>query len=126
MTGVQTCALPIYWFCGNYKQFNDREKYLPFDQHELVALIAPRPIYIASAEEDNWSDQKGEFLGGKGAEPVYALYGLGGIGCEEMPPVDTPYMNGPIAYHNRKGPHAVLPYDWEQFLRFADKYFKNK
>ena len=66
---------------------------------ELVALIAPRPIYIASAEEDNWSDQKGEFLGGKGAEPVYALYGLGGIGCEEMPPVDTPYMNGPIAYH---------------------------
>ena len=115
-----------HWFCGNYKQFNDREKYLPFDQHELVALIAPRPIYIASAEEDNWSDQKGEFLGGKGAEPVYALYGLGGIGCEEMPPVDTPYMNGPIAYHNRKGPHAVLPYDWEQFLRFADKYFKNK
>ena len=54
------------------------------------------------------------------------FYGLGGIGCEEMPPVDTPYMNGPIAYHNRKGPHAVLPYDWEQFLRFADKYFKNK
>ncbi len=109
-----------------YKQFNDREKYLPFDQHELVALIAPRPIYIASAEEDNWSDQKGEFLGGKGAEPVYALYGLNGIGCEEMPPVDTPYMNGSIAYHNRKGPHAILPYDWEQFLRFADKYFKNK
>lgn len=69
---------------------------------------------------------KGEFLGGKGAEPVYALYGLNGIGCEEMPPVDTPYMNGSIAYHNRKGPHAILPYDWEQFLRFADKYFKNK
>ena len=89
-----------HWFCGNYKQFNDREKYLPFDQHELVALIAPRPIYIASTEEDNWSDQKGEFLGGKGAEPVYALYGLNGIGCEEMPPVDTPYMNGSIAYHN--------------------------
>ena len=63
---------------------------------------------------------------GKGAEPVYALYGLNGIGCEEMPPVDTPYMNGSIAYHNRKGPHAILPYDWEQFLRFADKYFKNK
>lgn len=113
-----------HWFCGNYKQFNDRERYMPFDQHELVALIAPRPIYIASAEDDNWSDQKGEFLGGKGAEPVYALYGLPGIGTDEMPPVDTPYMQGAIAYHNRKGPHAILPYDWEQFLLFADRYFK--
>lgn len=115
-----------HWFCGNYKQFNDREKYLPFDQHELIALIAPRPVYIASAEDDNWSDQKGEFLGGKGAEPVYALYGLAGIGTETMPPVDTPYMDGSIAYHNRKGPHAVLPYDWDQFLKFADRFFKEK
>lgn len=113
-----------HWFCGNYKQFNNREDYLPFDQHELVALIAPRPIYIASAEEDNWSDQKGEFLGGKGAEPVYALYGLKGIGTDEMPPVDVPYLEGFIAYHNRKGPHAILPYDWEQFLRFADRHFR--
>ena len=113
-----------HWFCSNYKQFNDRERYMPFDQHELVALIAPRPIYIASAEDDNWSDQKGEFLGGKGAEPVYALYGLSGIGTDEMPPVDTPYMQGSIAYHNRKGPHAILPYDWEQFLQFANRYFK--
>ncbi|MGM9706287.1 MAG: alpha/beta hydrolase family protein [Prevotella sp.] len=113
-----------HWFCGNYKQFNEREDYLPFDQHELVALIAPRPIYIASAEEDNWSDQKGEFLGAKGAEPVYALYGLKGVGAEEMPPVDSPLMDGAIAYHNRKGPHAILSYDWEQFLRFADRYFK--
>lgn len=112
-----------HWFCSNYKQFNDRERYMPFDQHELVALIAPRPIYIASAEDDNWSDQKGEFLGGKGAEPVYALYGLPGIQAEEMPPVDTPVMEGTIAYHIRKGPHAVLPFDWEQFLLFAKKYF---
>ena len=113
-----------HWFCGNYKQFNDRERYMPFDQHELVALIAPRPIYIASAEDDNWSDQKGEFLGGKGAEPVYALYGLPGIGTDEMPPLDTPYMQGSIAYHNRKGTHAILPYDWEQFLLFANRFWK--
>lgn len=114
-----------HWFCGNYKQFNNREEYMPFDQHELVALIAPRPIYIASASEDNWSDQKGEFLGGKGAEPVYALYGKKGIGTDEWPPIDTPYIDGTIAYHNRKGPHAILPYDWEMFLKFADKYFKD-
>ena len=58
------------------------------------------------------------------ADPVYALYGLKGVGAEEMPPVDSPLMDGAIAYHNRKGPHAILPYDWEQFLRFADRYFK--
>lgn len=113
-----------HWFCGNYKQFNNRENYMPFDQHELVALIAPRPVYIASASEDKWADQKGEFLGGKGAESVYELYGLKGIGTDQMPEIDEPYMDGSIAYHNRKGPHAVLPYDWEQFLKFADKYFK--
>lgn len=115
-----------HWFCGNYKQFNNREMLAPFDQHELVALIAPRPIYIASAETDNWSDQKGEFLGGKGAEPVYALYGLKGIGTDTMPGIDEPYADGHIAYHIRKGPHAVLRFDWEQFIKFADLHFRGK
>lgn len=113
-----------HWFCDNYKQFSARENYMPFDQHEVVALIAPRPVYIASASEDNWSDQRGEFLGAKGAESVYALYGEGGIGISDMPPVDVPYNQGYIAYHIRKGPHAVLEYDWEQFLLFADRFFK--
>lgn len=111
-------------FDGNYKQFNAREKYMPFDQHELVALVAPRPIYIASAGDDNWADQKGEFLGGKGAEPVYALYGLAGLGVEQQPPIDVSVNDGFIAYHNRTGPHAVLRYDWEQFLKFADRHLK--
>lgn len=111
-------------FDGNFKQFNDREKYMPFDQHELVALVAPRPIYIASAGDDNWSDQKGEFLGGKGAEPVYALYGLQGIGVDSMPPIDVAVHDGYIGYHNRTGPHAVLRYDWEQFIQFANMHLK--
>ena len=112
------------WFCNNYKQFSDREQFMPFDQHEVIALCAPRPVYIASAEDDNWSDQKGEFLGAKGAEPVYSLYGEAGIGTDVMPPVDRPYLQGFIAYHIRKGPHAVLPYDWEQFFRFMNRFFK--
>lgn len=112
-----------HWFCENYKQFNARENEMPFDQHEVVSLIAPRPVYIASASEDNWSDQKGEFLGGKYAEPVYALYGEQGIGIDEMPPVDVPYNKGYVAYHIRKGPHAVLTYDWDQFLSYADRFF---
>ena len=97
---------------------------MPFDQHEVIALCAPRPVYIASAEEDNWSDQRGEFLGAKGAEPVYALYGEAGIGIDRMPPVDVPYNKGFIAYHIRKGAHAVLEYDWEQFFIFMDRFFK--
>jgi len=111
-------------FDGNYKQFNGREKYMPFDQHELVALVAPRPIYIASAGDDNWADQKGEFLGGKGAEPVYALYGLPGIGVDSQPAIDVAVHEGYIGYHNRTGPHAVLRYDWEQFIQFANMHYK--
>ena len=118
------------WFCGNFRQFSHREDEMPFDQHEVIALIAPRPVYVASAEDDLWADPYGEFLGAKGAEPVYALYGLSGIvndeGQEqtEMPPVDAPATAGTIGYHYRKGPHAVLPYDWKQFISFADKYLK--
>ncbi len=118
------------WFCGNYRQFSHRENEMPFDQHEVIALIAPRPVYIASAEDDQWADPRGEFLGAKGAEPVYNLYGLSGIVNDEaqaqteMPAVDTPAAAGTIGYHYRKGPHAVLPYDWEQFIRFVDKYLK--
>lgn len=113
-----------HWFCGNFKQFNERENFLPFDQHELIALIAPRPIYIASAETDYWSDQKGEFLGGKYAESVYKLYGLNGISCDKMPPLNVPCMEGSIGYHIRKGKHTMTEFDWDQYLHFADKYFK--
>ena len=118
------------WFCGNFRQFSHHEDLMPFDQHEVIALIAPRPVYVASAEDDQWADPRGEFLGAKGAEPVYALYGLSGIvnaegqAQTEMPAVDVPAAAGTIGYHYRKGPHAVLPYDWEQFIRFADRYLK--
>lgn len=112
-----------HWFCYNYKQYNDKEDEMPFDQHELVALIAPRPIYIASAEDDRWSDPKGEFLGGKHAEPVYALYGLQGIGVEDWPAVNQFYDKGYIGYHVRSGGHAVTKVDWEHFLDFADIHF---
>lgn len=113
-----------YWFCGNFKQFDNRESYMPFDQHYLVALIAPRPIYIASAENDWWSDPKGEFLGGKGADVVYNLYNKKGIDCDTMPPVETPCQTGCIGYHIRKGKHDMTAYDVDQYLNFADIHFK--
>lgn len=110
------------WFCGNFKKYNDNEAALPIDQHELLALIAPRPVYIASATQDLWSDPKGEFLGGMLAEPVYALFGKKGLGVNEPPAPDTS-VGDFIGYHNRTGKHDILPYDWEQYMNFADKHW---
>jgi hypothetical protein len=111
-----------HWFCGNYKKYSENEAALPVDSHQLIALVAPRPYYVASATEDNWADQKGEFLGAKLAEPVYALFGKKGLGVTEPPAPDTP-IGESIGYHNRTGKHDILIYDWERYMDFADKHW---
>lgn len=113
-----------HWFCRNFWKYNDKEYTMPFDQHQLIALLAPRPVYIASASGDQWADPKGEFLSGVHATPVYKLFGLEGLKADKMPEIEQSKQEGTIAYHIRAGKHEVMPYDWEQYVKFADKWLK--
>jgi hypothetical protein len=109
------------WYSLNYRKYDDNEAALPVDQHELLALIAPRPLYVASAAEDRGADPRGEFLSAKHAGPVYQLFGKTGVGVADMPPVDQP-VGGTLRYHVRTGGHDITAYDWAQFLDFADRH----
>jgi len=111
-------------YCYRFRDFINREEDLPFDQHMLLALIAPRPIYVCSATEDLLSDPKGEFLSTVHAEPVYRLFGLRGVDTIQWPKPDHP-VGQTIGYHLRTGKHAITAYDWEQFIKFADRHLRD-
>lgn len=114
------------WFCGNYKKYNEREEMLPFDQHMLLAAIAPRPLYVKSNEEDIWAGPDEELLSCRLASPVYELYGKTGIVADEVIEIGKPYHEGTIAYHRSAGDHNLTAADWQLFMDFADRFLVKK
>ncbi|MBQ9476167.1 MAG: alpha-L-fucosidase [Bacteroidales bacterium] len=123
-TLAAVCQYSPQWFSPSFRKYRSDEDSLPFDQHEILALIAPRPLYVASASEDDWSDPRGEFLSARAASPVYERLGYRGLVGEEFPAADTPLQEGRIAYHVRSGAHGMTGWDWQQYLRFADRWLK--
>jgi hypothetical protein len=111
-----------HWFSDNYKRYNGREEELPVDQHMLLALIAPRLLYVASASEDQWADPVSEFLSLTAAAKVYRLFGLQALEEQPFPPADSPIARGQTGYHVRTGLHDLLHSDWRCFIEFAKRH----
>ena len=117
------CTVFPHWYAANFKKYMDKDTLLPFDQHQVISLVAPRPVYIASAVDDKGADPQGEFAAAKAAESVYLFLGKTGLPAQTIPPLNQS-VQGQIGYHIREGGHDVTLYDWKQYLNFADKHFK--
>src|SRR5262245_21187481 len=125
---VENVAAPseYHWMAGNYMKYAGPLTWneMPVDSHELVALCAPRPVFISSGDKgDGWVDAKGMFLAGVGAGPVYRLLGKKDLGTSEFPPVETTLINGDVAFRQHSGGHTPGP-NWPTFLTFASRYIK--
>lgn len=112
-----------HWFCKNFHLYNEKEEDLPVDQHMLIGLIAPRPVYVASANEDLWADPEGEYLSLYHSGSVYNLFELENFGSGTMPEIDEPQTIGNMGYHIRSGRHDLTLFDWEKYMDFADVHF---
>ena len=112
-----------FWFCPNLLKYVNQVDKLPVDSDGLIALLAPRPVYITAAQEDQWADPRGMFMAAVAAGPVYKLLEAEGLETDQMPALNQPIMHT-IAFHIREGKHAVTAFDWDQFLTFADLHLR--
>jgi hypothetical protein len=114
-----------WWFSGTFQQWAGRWNDMPVDAHMLIALSAPRPVFLTGGTKDQWADPVGIYLAAVAAGPVYRLLGKKDLGSPpSQPPLDTPVTGGDIGWHYHTGVHAATPEDWRAFLVFLDKYFK--
>jgi hypothetical protein len=111
-----------HWMAGNFLKFGGHWNDMPVDSHELIAMVAPRPILITGGTSDQWSDPHGEFLAAVAAGPVYRLLGKADLGTTQMPVPDVALDSGELAFREHNGGHTDMP-DWPVFLKFAQRYF---
>ena len=111
-----------FWFCSNYRKYADREDTMPFDQHLLLGLIAPRPLYLSEKTFDSWCDPRAEFESLKQASKVYEICGKPSP-LENMPGPEQGIVSGNLGFHVKSGSHNMDEYDWARYLDFADKHF---
>jgi len=110
-----------HWFNTTFKEFNDATERIPFDQHCLVALCAPRPVLFPNAVEDSWANPGGQFEVLKAADPVYKLLKSEGVGAKE-PLEPGKLLDSKLGYYIRSGKHSMMKEDWKVFLDYADKH----
>ncbi len=112
-----------HWFATNFEAYALDIDSLLVDSHCLLALVAPRPLYVASASDDLWADPRGEFLAAQLASTVYELFGYKGIDKElDFPPLNT-VIGDVVGYHCRSGTHGITPYDWGRYIEFVQRHF---
>ena len=106
-----------FWFTEEFFKYRDNENALPFDQHMLLSLVAPRPVMIGGALEDVWADNEGQMLSCYLASPIWTLYGKNGFICENrLPMVNDHFLEGDICFHLREGTHFLSRYDWNVYM----------
>ena len=116
------CATFSYWFCANYIHWVNRDAEMPCDQHQFLALMAPRLVAVASASEDAWAGQRGEYESCVRASGAWEAQGLKGLVSDGFPPPDSPLQEGSVSYHLRTGKHNLTGYDWNRYMDFADRH----
>lgn len=114
------------WFCLNFSKYSNHVAEMPFDQHMVLAMVAPRPFYLGSAAEDLNEDPKGEFLAMKAIEPVYQLYGFKGLPTDEMPAVNQAIYGDRLGFHLREGKHGITAFDWDNYIKFIKVHLKDE
>lgn len=113
-----------FWFAKNYQKYANNEEAMPFDQHFLIALMAPRLVYTSTKTNDSWADPVSEFESLVQADPVYQLFGLEGLEQREFSLPEQPLHNGHIGHHHKTGEHNMDDYDWDQYMDYADHHMK--